>query len=101
MVTGKASIVIYYELLHEFRITSNQFDMLCSIRFLPNDGAVSRISLIFQSKYDGAWPTWGKVPKPVRDLWFGDFKVTIMTTYYILCERDKLLLYYLMCLLFS
>ena len=81
MVTGKSFIVICYELLYGFCITSNQFDMLCSIRFLPNDGAVSRISLIFQSKYDGVWPSWSKVAKPVRDLWFGGFKVTIVTTY--------------------
>ena len=81
MVTGKSSIVICYELLYEFCIKSNQFDVLCSIRFLPNEGAVSRILLIFQSKYDETWPTWGKVPKPVWDLWFGEFKVTIMPTY--------------------
>jgi len=81
MVTGKSSFVISYEVQHEFCITSNQFNVLCSIRFLPNDSAVSRISLIFQSKYDGAWPTWGKVPKPVRDLWFGEFKATMVTTY--------------------
>jgi len=62
-------------------ITSNEFYVLCSIRFLPNDGAVSRILLIFQSKFDGAWPTWSKVPKQVRDLWFGEFKVTIVTSY--------------------
>ena len=81
MVTNKSSFVISYEVLHEFCITSNQFDVLCSIRFLPNDSAVSRISLIFQSKFDGAWPTWSKVPKPVRDLWFGEFKVTTVTSY--------------------
>ena len=80
MVTSKSSIVICYE-LQVFCITTNQFNVLCSIRFLPNNGAISRISLIFQSKYDGAWPTWSKVPKPVRDLWFGKFKVTIVTTY--------------------
>jgi len=57
MVTGMSSIVICYELLHEFCIISNQFDVLCSIRFLPNDGVVSRILLIFQSKYDETWPT--------------------------------------------
>ena len=54
MVTGKFSFIISYEVLHEFCITSNQFDVLCSIRFLDNDGAISRISLIFQSKFDGA-----------------------------------------------
>ena len=70
MVTGKSSFIISYEVLHEFYITSNQFDVLCSIRFLPNDGAVSRISLIFQSKFDKAWLSWSKVPKPVRDLLF-------------------------------
>ena len=81
MVTGKSSIVMCYKVLHEFCITRNPFDVLCSIRFLPNDGAVSKILLIFQSNYDGAWPTLGKVPNPVRDLWFGEFKVTIVTTY--------------------
>ena len=70
-----------FELLHEFCITSNQFNVLCSTMFVPNDGVISRISLIFQSKNDGASPTRGKVPKPVRDLWFGEFKVTIVTTY--------------------
>ena len=81
MVTDKSSIVICCEQLHEFCITSNQFNVLCSIRFFHNDGAVSRISLIFQSKYDGAWPTWSKVPKAVRDLWFGEFKVTIVNSF--------------------
>jgi len=80
MVTGKSSIVICYE-LQLFCIITNQFDVLCSIRFLLNDGAVSRILIIFQSKYDEAGPTWGKVPKPVRDLWFGKFKVTKVPTY--------------------
>ena len=60
IVTGKSSFVISYELLHELCITSNQFDVLCSIRFLLNDGALSRISLIFQSKYDATWPSWSK-----------------------------------------
>ena len=80
MVMGKSLIVICYE-LQEFCITTNQFDVFYSIRFLPNNGVVSRISLIFQNKYDGAWPTLGKVPKLVQDLWFGEFKVTKMTTY--------------------
>lgn len=80
MVIGKSSIVICYE-LQLFCITSNQFDLLPSIMFLPNESVVSRISLIFQSKYDGAWPTWDKVPKPVRDLWFGEFKLTKVPIY--------------------
>jgi len=80
MVTGKFSIVIYFK-LQVFCSTTNQFDVFCSIRFLPHEGVVSRISLIFQCKYDGAWPSWGKVPKSVRDLWFGEFKVTKVTTY--------------------
>jgi len=80
MIMGKSSIVICYK-RQVFCLTTNQFDVFCSIKFLLNDGAVSRISLIFQSKYDGAWPTWGKVPKPVWDLWFGEFKVTKVTTY--------------------
>jgi len=81
MATDKSSFVISCEVLHEFCITSNQFDVLCSIRFFPNDGAVSRISFIFQSKFNRAWPSWSKVPKLVRDLWFGEFKVTTVTTY--------------------
>jgi len=55
--------------------------MFCSIRFLPNEGAASRISFIFQSKYDRSWPTWGKVPKPTWELWFKESKVTKVTKY--------------------
>jgi len=53
-VMGKSSFVISYEVIHEFCITSNYFDVLSSIRFLPNDGTVSRILLIFQSKFEEA-----------------------------------------------
>jgi len=80
MVMGKSSIVIYFE-LQIFFLTTNQFNVFCLIRFLPNEGAVNRISLTFQSKYNGAWLTWGKVPKRVQNLWFGEFKVTKVTTH--------------------
>ena len=61
IVTDKSSIGMCFE-LQVFCLTTNQFDVFCSIRFLPNEGAVSTISLIFQSTYDRPWPTWTKCP---------------------------------------
>ena len=80
MVIAKSSIAICCE-LQVFYLTTNQFNVFCSIRFLPSDGVVSKISLIFQSKFDGVWPTWCKVPKLVQHLWFREFEVNKATTY--------------------
>ena len=54
--------------------------------------------MFFQGKYDAPWPSWGKVPKHIQDLWFVELKWLHLHT---LCVPNSLLWYYLMsyCLL--
>ena len=48
MVISKSSIVICYE-LQVFCLTTNQFDVFCSIKFLLSKGVVSRILSCFKA----------------------------------------------------
>ncbi|KAJ1375240.1 putative transposase, Ptta/En/Spm, plant [Sesbania bispinosa] len=41
--------------------------------FLPSRPAANGIADIFKSHYTDPWPSWKKIPPPVRDLWFDEF----------------------------
>lgn len=45
-------------------------------RFQPNNAPVYQITKIIKRKFDAAYKTWATTEESVKDLWFGEFKVT-------------------------
>ena len=52
-------------------------------RFLPSKPAAEAITKVIQSKYDHPWPSWGKIPRKTRGMWFKEFQARI--SYFIIC----------------
>ncbi|KAI0510831.1 hypothetical protein KFK09_011440 [Dendrobium nobile] len=60
--------------LQEISVSTLSLMAIITCSFNPSRPPIHMIRDIIKNKYDAPYLSWKKIPKPVRDIWFGEFQ---------------------------